>query len=105
MGLLSGCVSPLQTQSPQAGRQYYLPPEYEAMQGMIVSDQLMTFPNGTQLLSTLLSEGAEVWLLSADAGLLKQTRSVLSERFGLQAAQLDRLSPLPVSTDTVWARD
>ncbi|PKL76174.1 MAG: hypothetical protein CVV27_11630 [Candidatus Melainabacteria bacterium HGW-Melainabacteria-1] len=106
LGLLSSCQNPLQALfTPSPARQYLLPPEYEPVQGMLVSEHLTSFPNGTELLSTLLGEGAEVWLLNANPDVLNQTRGLLSQRFGLQADQLERIRPLQVATDSVWARD
>ncbi|HEY9840022.1 MAG: agmatine deiminase family protein [Candidatus Sericytochromatia bacterium] len=106
LGLLNACqLLPIQLLTAGPGRNYYLPPEYEPVQGMIVSDHLAEFNNGNELLSTLLNAGAEVWLLSSNQELLTQTRSVLSQRFGLQAEQMQKLRPLPVATESVWARD
>lgn len=91
--------------SVDSGRSYYFPPEYDPVQGMLISDHLAEFPNGKAFLSALLNAGAEVWLLSANQELLQQTRTVLSEKFDLQDDQMSQLKALPVATETVWARD
>lgn len=105
LGLLSACQLPVQTVIPAAGRNYYLPPEYLPTQGMLISEHLAEFPNGKAFLSALLNAGAEVWLLSSNQDLLQQTRTILSQRFGLQDNQMAKLRALPIPTETVWARD
>lgn len=106
--LLSACqlpLSPLFNASPPAGRNYSLKPEYEPVQGMIISEHLAAFPNGQAFLSSLLKENAQVWLLSANQDLLQQTRANLTSRFGIQADSLSQLKSIPIATESVWARD
>lgn len=107
LSLLSACsqnVNPLQASVTQK-QKYFFPPEFDPMQGVIVSDHLAEFPNGKAFLSALLNAGAEVWLLSSNQALLQQTQSVLTDRFDVPQNQLSQLRALPVATETVWARD
>ncbi len=106
--LLSACQGPLEPlfgSLSTGGRSYSLIPEYEPVQGLIVSEHLASFGNGHQLLSTLLGAGAEIWMLNQDQNILNQTRSQLTERFGVKAEDLNLLKSIPIETQSVWARD
>ncbi len=86
-------------------RSFYLPPEYESVQGVVLSEHLATFPNGKEFLKAVLGLNTEVWMLTLDQQNLDDTQRVLQTRFGLQAEQMTRLKALPIATQTVWARD
>ena len=104
---LASCQFPFQPlwENLQPAGAYHLPPEYDHIQGVMLSEHLATFPNGRQLLSTLLDQDIEVWMLAVNQTQTQQMSSYLSQRFGLSADELDGLKPLPVATQTVWARD
>lgn len=107
LSLLTACQGPLSPifGSLSTGRSYSLIPEYEPVQSLIVSEHLAAFSNGHELLSTLLGAGAEVWMLNQDQNILSQTRTQLTERFGLKSEALNLLKPIPIETQSVWARD
>lgn len=84
---------------------YYLPPEYEPVDGILLSEHLASFPNGRQLLQTVLNQKTEVWMLTTNVLNLQLTRASLAQRFGVSPEEMEALKPIPVATQTVWARD
>lgn len=102
---VSGCQIPALPLLSLPHSDYYLPPEYEPVDGILMSEHLATFPNGRQLLQTVLQEDTEVWMLTTNVSNLLLTKGSLAERFGVSAEDMARLKPIPVATETVWARD
>lgn len=86
-------------------RSFYLPPEYDPIQGVVLSEHLATFPNGKAFLQALLGLNTEIWMLTLDQQNLSRTRTLLQTRFGLNSEQMSQLKALPIATQTVWARD
>ncbi|MBF2054282.1 MAG: agmatine deiminase family protein [Candidatus Sericytochromatia bacterium] len=84
---------------------YTLPPEYLPVDGILMSEHLASFPNGRQLLQAVLQHNTEVWMLTTDVSHLQRTRGRLAQRFGVSGTDMARLKPVPVATETVWARD
>ncbi len=83
---------------------YYLPPEYSAVQAVLVSQVVLEDENGYQLLKVLISAGVQVWLL-AERERLSDIQTHLREVYGLSQAQLSKLHLVPLRTNTLWARD
>lgn len=74
---------------------YYLAPEYTPAQAVVMSEQLLDYPEGVQLVQAVAQAGAAPWLLSAQP-----------ERIAWVSALLDgKAKRLEVPTDTLWARD
>ena len=74
---------------------YYLAPEYTPAQAVVMSEQLLDYPEGVQLVQAVAQAGAAPWLLSAQP-----------ERIDWVSALLDgKAKRLAVPTDTLWARD
>ncbi|MGV3523637.1 MAG: agmatine deiminase family protein [Candidatus Sericytochromatia bacterium] len=102
---LGACQLPFAPTVAPVARNHYLPPEYEPIQGLLISEHLASFPNGQVLLKTLLEQNLDIWFLSANAQNIAATQEILSARFGIASDQMARFKPLPIATQTVWARD
>lgn len=94
----------LQSQT-ESSRQYVLPGEYEPLEAVIVSEHLATFRNGQDFMKALVDAGVDVWLLASSVPQVQQTRLVMQQRFRLSLEEMQQVKPLPVATQTVWARD
>lgn len=102
---LSACQLPFSPTVAPVARTHYLPPEYDPIQGLMISEHLASFPNGQVLLKTLLEQDLDIWFLSANAQSVAATQEILNTRFGVASAQMERFKALPIATQTVWARD
>lgn len=74
---------------------YYLAPEYTPTQAVVMSEQLLDYPEGVQLVQAVAQAGAAPWLLSAQPAQIAWASSLLGDKAKL----------LDVPTDTLWARD
>lgn len=98
MGVLSG-------QNAAPSRDYVLPGEYEPLEAVMVSEHLATFRNGQEFMKALVDAGVDVWLLASSVPQVQQTRQIMQQRFRLTLEEMQQVKPLPVATQTVWARD
>lgn len=108
--LLSACqdfslTGVLTGQNTAPGRDYVLPGEYEPLEAVIVSEHLATFRNGQEFMKALVDAGVDVWLLASSVPQVQQTRQIMQQRFRLTLEEMQQVKPLPVVTQTVWARD
>lgn len=88
-----------------AQRQFVLPGEYEPIDAVMVSEHLATFRNGQEFMKALIDAKTDVWLLASSVPQVQQTRLIMQQRFRLTAEEIQQVKPLPVLTQTVWARD
>ncbi len=88
-----------------AAREYVIPGEYEPVHSVIVSEHLATFRNGQDFMKALIDTDVDVWFLASNAPQVRQTGQILRQRFGLNLEQIRQVKPMPVLTETVWARD
>lgn len=102
---LQGVENPLFASSLEPQRQFILPGEYEPIDAVIVSEHLATFRNGQEFMKALMDAQTDVWLLASSVPQVQQTRRVMQQRFRLTPEEVQQLKPLPVLTQTVWARD
>lgn len=72
---------------------------------VLLSEYLSTFPNGRELLSTLLNQNVDIWMLAVSPDQGQQLSAFLAQRFDLNAEEMSRFKAIPVATETVWARD
>lgn len=84
---------------------FYLPPEYQPIQALIVSENILNDENGFLLLDQVLSAGVQVWLLSASQSNFDWTREHLHGVYHYSDLQLQKLLYFPVKTESTWARD
>ncbi len=84
---------------------FYLPPEYEPVQAVMVSRIILDDDSGYQLLRLLLQSQVNPWLLTPSPLEFSAVREHLRERFQLSAETLAHLKSIQVSTESLWARD
>lgn len=102
---LQGISNTLFSNTVEAQRQFVLPGEYEPIDAVIVSEHLATFRNGQEFMKALMDAKTDVWLLASSVPQVQQTRQIMQQRFRLTPEEMQQVKPLPVLTETVWARD
>jgi agmatine/peptidylarginine deiminase len=102
---LQGLPGTLFSSAADSQRQFKLPGEYDPIDAVIVSEHLATFRNGQEFMKALMDAKTDVWLLASSVPQVQQTRLIMQQRFHLTAEEMQQVKPLPVLTQTVWARD
>lgn len=101
---LSACWLSARPAAVTSGR-FYLPPEYEPVQAVMVSQIILDDDSGYQLLRILLQNQVNPWLLTPSLSALSEVRAHLFERFHFSPESLGRLKSIQVATESLWARD
>ena len=102
---IQGIPGSLFSNTSDSQRQFVLPGEYEPIDAVMVSEHLATFRNGQEFMKALMDAKTDVWLLASRVPQVHQTRLLMQQRFRLSAEEIKLVKPLPVLTQTVWARD
>ncbi len=80
---------------------FYLPPEYNKTEAVIVSEYITETPEGEGILKGIMETGSDIWFLSANPRQFSSVRNAL----GIQADGKGTLKRLNALTESVWARD